>query len=79
MVKKPTTYILVKELMKQYSDGFQISKDAWLCMKDRIEIFFERNMKSITDIAKTHNRKTVFESDVIDFFSRNNNNDLDGE
>jgi histone H3/H4 len=74
-VTKKTT-ILVKQKMKEFSKGFQISEDAWVCMKDHIEMFFERNMKSICDIARSKNRKTVFEEDVICFFGCPDKEDL---
>lgn len=74
-ITKKTT-ILVKQKMKEFSDGYQISESAWVCMKDHIEMFFERNMKSICDIAKSKNRKTVFEEDVIEFFGSPSREDL---
>lgn len=68
MTKANSTTIKVLELMRRYSGGFKISRDAWMEMKDRLELFFEVHMKDITAIAKAKGRHTVKEEDIIHFF-----------
>jgi histone H3/H4 len=51
--------------MKKYSD-FRIQPQAIQEMKNHIEIYFERNMPILQNIAKSKKRKTIYEDDVIE-------------
>ena len=76
MKKRNSTTVKILEQMRKHSKGYKISKDAWKEMKDRIELFFEIRMQDIIRIAKKHNRHTVMEEDIIEFFSIIGNDDL---
>lgn len=68
MSKRKSTTIKVRDLMRKNSGGFKISEKAWLEMKDRLEIFFELHMKDITKITESHGRRTVYDTDVLEYF-----------
>jgi histone H3/H4 len=75
-MSKNSTTIKVLDQMRKHSGGYKISRDAWLEMKDRLELFFEVRMKDLTDITKRHGRRTVMDCDVIEFFGFSGNDDF---
>lgn len=68
-MRENSTTVKVLDQMRRYSDGYKISKNAWKEMKNRLELFFEIHMGDIIKIAENHNRHTIMECDVIEYFN----------
>lgn len=74
---KVSNTLNVGKIMRLNSGRYNVSPTAVFEMKDRIEMFLERNMPYIVKRTESHERKTVNDDDIVEFFSFIGN-DIDG-
>ena len=56
----------VGKIMRQYSDGANVSPSAVAAMMDRFDLFLERAMPRLAQIANAHGAKTIREDENLD-------------
>lgn len=68
----------IGKLMRQYSGKYRVSPGAVHEMISRLDLWFELHMKELCAVSKSHDRSTVFEDDVTEFFGVTKNGFRDG-
>lgn len=66
----PSSNVLnVGKVVRSYSGKYRVSPGAVKSLVSRLDMWFEMHTKDICRVSSSHDRKTVMEDDVTEYFS----------